>query len=118
MSAHATRQRDERWDRRRAALDAIPPVERSVEDGVLRVMRRFRGLTREQAVGYLESLGGDRRDANEVAGDGWRARLSTRRVPVGPSYRLTEVTVTWTGRPETVDRVVTNFRLKAFRAPG
>ncbi|MFB6160563.1 MAG: hypothetical protein ABEJ61_05230 [Haloferacaceae archaeon] len=104
--------------RLRAALDAIPPVERSLDEGVLRVTRRFRGLTPEQAVRYLEHLGGERRGADAVAGDGWRARLSTRRVPVGPSYRLTEVTVTWTGDPAAVDPVVLRFRRKAFRAPG
>ncbi|MFB6172301.1 MAG: hypothetical protein ABEJ23_07185 [Haloarculaceae archaeon] len=108
---------DDWLDKRRAALDAIPPVERSLQDGTLRVTRRFRGLDREQALGYLEHLGGERR-GDAVEGEGWRATLSTRRVPVGPSYRLTEVTVTWTGEEATVDRVVTHFRLKAFRAPG
>jgi hypothetical protein len=107
------------WTRKRkAALDAIPPVEHSVEDGVVRHTRRFRGLTLEQAVGYLEHLGGRRTGEDEVAGDGWTASLSTRKVPVGPSYRLTEVTVTWTGREDAVEPVVLGFRLKAFRAPG
>ena len=104
--------------KRQAALNAIPPVERSVEDGTLRVVRRFRGLTREQAVRYLEHLGGRRHGANEVVGDEWRATLSTRRIPVGPSYRLTEVTVTWTGEEEVLEPVILQFRLKAFRAPG
>lgn len=107
------------WMRRqKASLEAIPPVERSVGDGGLRETRKFRGLTREQAVRYLESLGGVRRGRDDVEGDGWRAHLSTAVVPVGPSYRLTEVTVTWTGRPEAVEPVVLHFRLKAFRAPG
>jgi hypothetical protein len=102
----------------RAALDAIPPADRSVEDGVLCVTRRFRGLTLERAVGYLEHLGSVRRGDSEVVGEGWRAHLSSRRVPVGPSYRLTEVTVTWTGREDVVEALVLQFRLKAFRAPG
>lgn len=105
-------------ERRRAALEAIPPVERSVDDGVLRVTRRFRGLTLEQARRYLEHLGGRRVDDQHIEGDGWQAELSARKAPVGPSYRLTEVTVTWTGDPSAVEPVIRQFRLKAFRAPG
>ena len=41
-------------------LDAIPPIERSVEDGVVRETRSFRGVTLEQALRYLETLGGER----------------------------------------------------------
>ena len=107
-----------RYERRKAALDSIPPVEQSVEDGVLHVTRRFRGLTLEQAVGYLENLGGERRSDTEVEGEGWRAQLSAEKVPVGPSYRLTEVTMTWTGKREAVEPIILQFRLKAFRAPG
>ena len=107
-----------RMEKQRAALDGIPPVERSLENAELRLTRRFRGLTLEQAVGYLEHLGGERVGEAELDGDGWRAELSARKVPVGPSYRLTEVTVTWTGDEPVVERVVLQFRLKAFRAPG
>jgi len=103
---------------RRAALTAFPPVERTIEDGTLRETRRFRGLTREQAIGYLTHLGGTRRDAHTVTGDGWEATLTTRKVPVGPSYRLTEVTVTWSGERAVLEPVILHFRLKAFRAPG
>ncbi|MFB6165871.1 MAG: hypothetical protein ABEJ31_11995 [Haloarculaceae archaeon] len=107
------------WLRRRqAALESIPPVERTVNNGYLRERRRFRGLTLEQAVGYLEHLGGARTGPTAVEGPGWRADLSARHVPVGPSYRLTEVTVTWTGRQAVLEPIVTRFRLKAFRAPG
>ena len=101
-----------------AGLDALPPVERTVEDGVLRETRRFRGLTLEQAIGYLENLGGTRRGETAIEGDGWQAELSTRKVPVGPSYRLTEVAVTWTGERDVLEPVIFQFRLKAFRAPG
>lgn len=104
--------------KRRAALEAIPPVERSVEDGVLRVTRRFRGLSLEQAMGYLESLGGERIGSNAIEGEGWRAELAAEKVPVGPSYRLTEVTITWTGEEDVLEPIVLRFRLKAFRAPG
>lgn len=105
-------------DRRRASLDAIPPIERVERDGVLEVTRGFRGLTLERALGYLEHLGGVRRSDRVVEGEGWRAELATQTVPVGPSYRLTEVRVTWTGRPAIVEDVVLQFRLKTFRAPG
>ena len=104
--------------KQKAALDSIPPVDRSVENGVLQVTRRFRGLTLEQAMGYLENIGGERVDDTEIEGDGWRAQLSTKKVPVGPSYRLTEVTVKWTGKEEVLESVIFRFRLKAFRAPG
>jgi len=102
----------------RAGLDALPPVERTVDDGTLRETRQFRGLTLDQAAGYLESLGGERVDEHRVDGDGWTAELSARRVPVGPSYRLTEVTITWTGDRDVLEPIIVRFRLKAFRAPG
>lgn len=105
-------------ERYRASLEAIPPVEHTLEDGTLRVTRRFRGLTRAQAVRYLEHLGGRRRSDSRVEGPDWKARLSQRKVPVGPSYRLTEVTVTWTGPPAVLDPLILRFRLKAFRGPG
>ncbi|MGM0604923.1 MAG: hypothetical protein ACQETB_04535, partial [Halobacteriota archaeon] len=61
---------------------------------------------------------GTRGDDAAIEGDGWRADLSARKVPVGPSYRLTEVTIRWIGTPDVVESVVLQFRLKAFRAPG
>ncbi|MFB6129291.1 MAG: hypothetical protein ABEJ28_00525 [Salinigranum sp.] len=104
--------------KRAAALEAIPPLGRTVENGEIRLTRAFRGVTPEQAVGYLEHLGGRRLGPRTVAGNGWRARLAVGTVPVGPSYRLTEVTITWTGAEDVVEDVVRGFRLKAFRAPG
>jgi hypothetical protein len=44
--------------------------------------------------------------------------MSVDRVPVGPTFRLTEVTVTWVGDEDVLERVITAFRVKAFRAPG
>jgi len=107
-----------RADRKRqAALDAIPPIERSGTGNRLRITRGFRGLSVPQAVGYLEGLGGERVDERTVEGPGWRATLDTRTIPVG-AYRLTEVLVTWEGAHDAVEAVVLRFRLKAFRAPG
>lgn len=109
---------ESRLDHLKPGLDAIPPVERSRQNGTLRETRAFRGLTLEQAVKYLENLGGDRTGKTLIQGEGWDAQLSTRSVPVGPSYRLTEVTVTWTGNQDVLENVIFRFRLKAFRAPG
>lgn len=105
-------------ERLRRGLAALPPLERSVEDGTLREVREFRGLTPERAVGYLERLGGERLDDGTVRGDGWEARLSTRRVPVGPSYRLTAVRIAWTGDRAVLEPLITLFRRKALRTPG
>lgn len=104
--------------KRQSTLEAIPPLERSRTDGQLRVTHGFRGVTLEQAIRYPESLGGKRAEGRTVEGSGWEAHLSTRVVPVGPSYRLTEVRITWLGDPETVEAVVLRFRITAFRAPG
>lgn len=105
-------------DHRKRGLDAIPPLERSIEDGHLRETRAFRGLTLEQAVRYLENLGGERTSDTAVEGDAWEAHLSTRKVSIGPSYRLTEVVITWSGRQAALEPIIFRFRLKAFRAPG
>lgn len=99
-------------------LDAIPPVDRSIEDGTLTETRRFRGVTREVAMTYLENLGGERVDETMISGEDWRAELSIGNAPVGPSYRLTEIEITWTGDPETLESIIYQFRLKTFRAPG
>ena len=104
--------------KRLQALAVVPPKERTRLNGRVRETRSFRGLTPEAAVRYLENLGGDRRSDREVVADNWRATLSVDKAPVGPSYRLTEVTITWTGPGEAIDPVIAAFRLKAFRAPG
>lgn len=104
--------------RHRRGLEALPPISRSIENGTLHETRAFRGLTRDRAIGYLETLGGDRIDENHVEGDGWRADLETSIEPVGPSYRLTQVSVTWVGDRDVLEDIIFRFRLKAFRAPG
>lgn len=89
-----------------------------MQNGILRETRQFRGITLEQAVRYLQNLGGDRVSPTDVRGTDWRARLSSTVLPVGPSYRLTTITVSWEGKPKTLEPVIYGFRLKAFRAPG
>lgn len=108
----------DRFARIKPGLDAIPPESRSLEQGVLEETRRFRGITLEQAARYLNNLGGTRVNDRQITGDGWRAELSAHRDPIGPSYRLTTVTVTWRGDPGALEPVIYGFRLKAFRAPG
>lgn len=107
-----------RTDRRYVALQAIPAVEREQSADGLRITRVFRGMHLDQAIGYLESLGGERLEAERVSGPGWTATLSAAPEPVGPSYRLTTVRITWSGDSEAVEDVVFRFRLRAFRAPG
>lgn len=98
-------------------LDVFPSVERTSRDGTLHETRRFRGLTLEQTVRYLESLGGTRTGDTAIEGDGWQATLERDTVPVGPSFRVTEVTLSCTGDPAVVEPLVLHFCLMAFRAP-
>ena len=104
--------------RLKGGLEAMPPIERTIEDGVLRETREFRGVTLDCLMGYLEHLGGERTSETDIEGSDWRAHLTARKVPVGPSLRLTEVSVTWTGDPEVLEQVIHRCRLKTFRAPG
>lgn len=102
----------------RRGLDAIPPLERSLDGDRLRETRAFRGLDLKQAIRYLDGLGGERTEENVVEGDAWRADLSAREVAVGPTYRLNEVIITWTGDASVLEAIIYRFRLKTFRAPG
>ena len=83
--------------------------------------RSYRGISARAAVGYLENLGGERVEDGVVEGrDGsWRASLSEEKVDVGPSLKLTEVTVAFEGENEdALDRLVEEFSQKAIRAGG
>lgn len=110
---------EEGWfNRVKPSLDAIPPHSKTRNNGDITETRRFRGLTLDNAIGYLENLGGSAVTDGEVVGKDWRATLSAERQPVGPSYRLTTVTISWEGKTAAVEQVIYRFRLKAFRAPG
>jgi hypothetical protein len=86
------------------------PVERS---------RSYRGISVRAALGYLENVGGERVGDERVEGDGWTATLSSETVEVGPSIRLTEVTVEFEGEDaELLDPIIEKFSQKAIRAGG
>lgn len=105
--------------------------------------RSYRGISARAAIGYLERLGGERvpSAANEaegsedeegnatdvdgdaeteaiVEGEGWRAALSAEKVGVGPTLKLSEVTVQFEGEPDVLDPLIEDFSQKALRAGG
>jgi hypothetical protein len=81
--------------------------------------RSYRGISVRAALGYLENVGGEQVDDQSVEGEGWSATLSSEKVEVGPSMRLTEVTVEFEGESiATLDPVIEKFSQKAIRAGG
>ena len=102
-----------------------------------RLERSFRGISTRLAVRYLENLGGNRLDDGDrtdagtspataeggeteavVATADWTAAISSGTVDIGPSLRLTEVTVVFEGDPEALESLVDRFERKALRAGG
>lgn len=81
--------------------------------------RSYRGISVRAATGYLENLGGEQTGDGVVEGEDWRAGLSAEKVSIGPSMKLTEVTVEFEGTSEDVlEHVVEKFSQKAIRAGG
>lgn len=91
--------------------------------------RSYRGISTRAAIGYLENLGGERvggvnpgdgdGDVDEtVEGEGWTAALSAEKVEIGPSLKLTEVTVRFEGEEAVLDPLIEKFSQKAIRAGG
>ena len=80
--------------------------------------RSFRGISRRLARRYLENLGGRVESADRVVGDGWCATLSTRKIAIGESLTLTEVTVAFEGDEPVLESIVDAFAQKARRAGG
>lgn len=86
--------------------------------------RSFRGISRRLAAHYLTNVGGtlvgtdDPAEATRVEGDGWVAELSAEKVNPAGSIMLTEVTVVFSGAPDTLDPVIDAFAQKAMRAGG
>ena len=83
-----------------------------------RRVRQYRGISTRAAVGYLERLGGERTGDSAVEGDGWRAAITADKVSIGPSLRLTELTVEFEGDEEIIDTLIERFSQKAMRAGG
>lgn len=96
-------------------ISLFPPVAGGGEE---RVIRTFRGITPRAALHYLERVGGERIDDETVTGDGWRAGVSAKAIEIGPSLKLTEVTVEFEGRSDRLDTVIEQFSQKAVRAGG
>jgi len=89
----------------------------------MRVEKSFRGISERLARRYLSNLGGeiegeDAEGGGDVVADDWRASLSSEKVSIGPSVKLTEVTVVFEGDEETLDELVEAFSQKAMRAGG
>jgi len=80
--------------------------------------RTFRGISVRAAVHYLVGVGGEQTGDATVRGTGWVATVDDDRVDLGPSLRLTEVTVTFEGDAEVVPQVAEAFAKKAVRAGG
>ena len=80
--------------------------------------RSFRGISKRLAMNYLENLDGEREDEKTVAGEGWTATLSERKVNITGALKLNEVTVVFEGDADALDPLVERFAQKAMRAGG
>lgn len=80
--------------------------------------RQYRGISARAALGYLEGLGGERTGEQSIEGDGWQASITADTVSIGPSLRLTELTVAFEGEAERLDPLIEEFSQKAIRAGG
>ncbi|MGQ3411865.1 hypothetical protein [Natrinema versiforme] len=83
-----------------------------------RVERSFRGISERLAIRYLTNLGGEQVADDTVEGADWTATLSSEQVGVGPSLKLTEVTIAFEGDDDTLEPLVERFAQKAMRAGG
>jgi hypothetical protein len=90
----------------------------------MRVEKSYRGISERLARHYLTNLGGEIKDGGrpesggDVVGDDWRASISSETVSIGPSVKLTEVTVVFEGEEKTLDSLIEDFSQKAMRAGG
>lgn len=84
--------------------------------------KQFRGISIRLARNYLESLGGTALDETTVEADGWRAALSAEKVEIGPTMKLTEVTIRFDAQDsfgeENFETLIEDFSRKAMRAGG
>lgn len=90
----------------------------------MRVEKSYRGITERLARHYLSNLGGEiegdggPEGDGDVVGDDWRASISSEKISIGPTVKLTEVTVVFEGDRETIDPLIKDFSQKAMRAGG
>jgi len=86
--------------------------------------KSYRGISQRLAIHYLEGLGAELVDGHEdrtgveVEADDWGATLTTERVGVGPTVKLTQVNVTFEGDEEVLPELIEEFGQKAMRAGG
>lgn len=81
--------------------------------------RSYRGISARAAIGYLESVGGEQTGDRTVTGSDWIAKLSEETVSIGPTMKLTEVTVVFESESdEILDPIIDQFSQKAIRAGG
>ena len=80
--------------------------------------KSFRGISLRLARHYLEKLGGEVVGDERVEGDGWTVSLSAEKVSIGPTLKLTEVTVVFEGDPDALETLIDQFSQKAMRAGG
>jgi hypothetical protein len=80
--------------------------------------KSYRGISLRLAREYLVKLGGEAVDEVRVEADGWAASLSAEKVSVGPTLKLTEVTVVFEGDTDALEGLIPKFSQKAMRAGG
>jgi hypothetical protein len=81
--------------------------------------RSYRGISARAAIGYLESVGGEQTGDRTVSGSNWVAELSEETVSIGPTVKLTEVTVVFeSDSAEILEPIIDAFSQKAIRAGG
>ncbi|ERG93362.1 MAG: hypothetical protein J07HQW1_03423 [Haloquadratum walsbyi J07HQW1] len=95
-----------------ADMDAVSDID------IVTVERSYRGISVRLARHYLEKLGGEVVDTNNIQAESWSATLSAETVGVGPTLELTEVTVAFTGSQDALDTLIDRFSQKAMRAGG
>ncbi|MFB6177263.1 MAG: hypothetical protein ABEI99_09010, partial [Halobaculum sp.] len=102
----------------------FPPVAGGATLDAKRVEKSYRGISIRLARRYLENLGGTAVDDETVEcetddGEAWSASLSAEKVNIGPSLKLTEVTVVFEATESfDLDTLIERFSQKAMRAGG
>ena len=96
-------------------LSIFPPV---AGGSTSTVERTYRGISRRAARQYLEGIGGKTIDDTLVSGSDWQAEIAESVVTVGPSLELTELTIVFEGKEDTLEEIVETFSRKAMRAGG